>query len=491
MVTRAIGLVSTIVLVRLLVPADFGLIALATSISQALENLASVGVNDALIREPEPDRAMYDTGFTLNLLRSLFVAFCILAGAPAASEFFGDPRLSPILFALAAMKPWKQHRSEDAARNGDVVAIVQFRRDLVFQKEFQLLALSRVAGVLTTIVFAVILRNYWALIAGLAALRIARLVLSYRMHPYRPRITLRAWRRIIGFSFWTWITAVAIVVKDRTDQFVIGRVLGPAKVGIYSVGMEIGTLAATELVEPLTAALFSGLSTGQREGTDTTQAFFKAISITLMLMLPVGAGISLIAAPLVALMFGERWLEATPLVQIFALLGVTKAIPYFCSALLSAKAQLKVQFRVIMASLAVRIVLLFALIHSLGLVGAVIAATVSFMAEEILFLIVTFRIFKLRMADLLRSTWRSVLATFAMTLVVVAEGIGWAPAAGDNARLAMDLMIAASSGALTYGTVLLAAWWASGRPDSAETMFIGIVQDTWRHTAAGLFGRRV
>ena len=151
---------------------------------------------------------------------------------------------------------------------------------------------------------------------------------------------------------------------------------------------------------------------------------------------------------------------------------------------------MKIQFRIVMVGLAVRLVLLFALIGPLGLLGAVIAAVSCFMAEEILFLVVTFRLFKLRAIDLLRTTWRSILATVVMALVVVAEGIGWAPPASGNLPLATDLLTAASSGAVVYCAVLLTAWRLSGRPDGAETMLLGVVHDTWRHTARNLYGRR-
>jgi Polysaccharide biosynthesis C-terminal domain len=143
----------------------------------------------------------------------------------------------------------------------------------------------------------------------------------------------------------------------------------------------------------------------------------------------------------------------------------------------------------VMVGLAIRLVLLFALIGPLGLMGAVIAAVACFMAEEILFLIVTFRMFKLRAIDLLRATWRSILATVVMALVVVAEGIGWAPPATGNLRMATDLFTAASSGAIVYCAVLMTAWRLSGRPDGAETMLLGVVQETWRHTVATYFGR--
>src|SRR6202012_3941438 len=78
--TRLLGTISTLLLVRLLVPGDFGLVAIATTFSQAVDGLADIGVDNALIREPSVDRAMYDTGFTLALIRgiasSVLISLC-------------------------------------------------------------------------------------------------------------------------------------------------------------------------------------------------------------------------------------------------------------------------------------------------------------------------------------------------------------------------------------------------------------------------------
>jgi hypothetical protein len=98
--------------------------------------------------------------------------------------------------------------------------------------------------------------------------------------------------------------------------------------------------------------------------------------------------------------------------------------------------------------------------------------------------------FKLRAADLFRSTWRSVLATAVMALVVVTEGVGWAPASTGSVQNLRDLMLAVTSGAATYCLVLLAAWRLSGRPDGAESMLLGIVQDTWRDVAGRMPWRK-
>jgi lipopolysaccharide exporter len=481
MVSRMLGLVSTVILVRILLPADFGLFALATSLSQSLESLVAVGVKDALIRELEPDRTLYDTGFTINLLRCVIVSICILGGAWPAGAFFNDPRITWILLVVAALT---------LASGLENIGVVEFRRNLAFNKEFQLSVVPRSAGILTTVTFALIYRNFWALVAGFAVGRLMGIALTYLLHPYRPRLTLSAWRKIIGFSFWLWVNSIIVMMKDRMDSIVIGKVLGPSQVGIYSVGLEIGNLPSTELLEPLATAMFAGFSAGRREGADVAQEFFKAISVTLMLTLPIGVGISLVAAPLIILMFGAKWSGAILLVQVFALLGVTKAIPYFCTVLLWTHAMMQVQIRIVAIGFCVRLALLLTLVGPLGLIGAVVAATVCAAMEEVLFLVVTFRIFKLRTVDLLKSSWRSMAAVIAMAAVIYAEGIGWAPAAGETGKVVIDLGIAVSSGAATFCGVLISLWWFSGRPNGAETMFLSIISDTWNHSISGLLRRR-
>lgn len=467
--TRALGLVSTIIMVRLLSPADFGLIALATSCVVAIDAAANMGVAESLVREKEVDGALYNTGFTLNAIRGVLMGGGIALSAAPAAAFFGDPRLATILYILAGVSFISTIENP---------GIVDFRRSLAFEKEFMLSAVPRFAGVAASIIAAFILRNYWALIAGVLARAILRFGLTYWMHPFRPRFMLRSWRRIIAFSFWTWLGTMGMIARERLDSFVIGRVLGPVSVGVYSVGWEIGALTSTELVEPLTTALFAGFSAAHRTGSNVGEGYFKAIALTLLVTLPAGVGLSAIADPVVRLAFGPQWMEAVPLVQVFALLCMVKVIAYFSTVLFNAAGLIHVQVRVLYISLVVRAVLLFALIHPLGMTGAVIAAIASVAVEELLFLVITFRRFKLRPIDLLRDIWRSMLAAAAMAAVLRWQGIGWLPTPGSSAELGSTLAIAVASGAATYGAVLLLLWLICGRPDGAERSFIQLVGGT-------------
>ena len=143
---RMLGLVSTLVLVRLIQPADFGIIALATSFMQTIDGMLTLGTEEAVIREATPGRSFYDTAFTLNLLRGLSVTVLVAALAWPAATFFADPRLGPVLLFVACLPLL------DGVSN---IGAVDFRRDFAFHKEFAIMVLPKLCGIIAAITAAV------------------------------------------------------------------------------------------------------------------------------------------------------------------------------------------------------------------------------------------------------------------------------------------------------------------------------------------------
>ena len=98
---RLIGLVSTVILVRILVPADFGLLAMATSIIAMLALISDFSFDLALIQNPKAERRHYDTVWTLNLLFSIAYALMLVLLAQPAAHFYHEPRLAAVMEWLA------------------------------------------------------------------------------------------------------------------------------------------------------------------------------------------------------------------------------------------------------------------------------------------------------------------------------------------------------------------------------------------------------
>ena len=155
---KILGLLSTLILVRLLLPADFGLVALATALVAGLQLLKTFGFEVALIQDQNATPGKYNAAWTVNLSFSVLIAVVLVLLAPFASEFYSDERLKLVLYALSFSM---------LLQGIENIGIVDFRKNLEFRKEFLFLFAKKLIGFCVTIPLAFALRNFWALVAGI------------------------------------------------------------------------------------------------------------------------------------------------------------------------------------------------------------------------------------------------------------------------------------------------------------------------------------
>jgi PST family polysaccharide transporter len=247
LVERGIGFASMLLLARLLVPADFGLVAMAMSVFAFLEVMGSFSFDMALIQNQRAGRTHFDTAWTLTVMYGAVSAIALAALAVLAAGFFGEPRLVAIFFALG---------SGAFLQSFENVGIVAFQKDLDFRKEFNFRILKKVVGFVVTIVLAFTLRNYWALVFGLLTSRIIGVPLSYALHPFRPRFSLVSVKELWHFSAWMLLNNVVVYAAVNGYDFIIGRMAGATSLGLYSIAYEISNLPTTELVTPYPGRYF-------------------------------------------------------------------------------------------------------------------------------------------------------------------------------------------------------------------------------------------
>jgi O-antigen/teichoic acid export membrane protein len=469
MTTRVLGLGSTLVLVRLLAPDSFGLVALGAAFVAALDVLLSIGVEDQLVRAHDPDRAMYDTAFTLNLIRALVVGVGIAAIAIPAGEYFGDVRLGPVLLAIAASSAFSGLTN---------IGVVDFRRHLQFDKEFHLQMLPRLAGIAATIGGAILLRNHWALVMGIVTNRAGNVIMSYVLSPYRPRLNLSAWRALAGVSVLSWAISATSALRDRMDSLVIGRNLSPLQVGVFAVGTEVATLPTSELVDPICRACMPGFATALRGGgMDTvTETYLRIVGLIAMVTLPAGFGISLISGPVVALAFGQNWLDAVPVVAVVGAAWTLTSFGNVSGAMLNARCMLRTLLGVTMASTVLRLPLLLLLLPLYGLLGAAVAIAIVMAMENMALVVLTLRLLQLRASRLLAAVARPILATAVMVLVTWLSGLGWTGAPETASRAAWLMAGGIAAGAVSYTLALVGLWLLAGRPVGPESDVLSVLR---------------
>lgn len=465
LVERGLGLISTVILARLLLPEDFGLVAVATAVITILELLTGFGFDLALIRNQQATRNHYDTAWTLNALIGFGIALLMLALAIPASTFFADVRVAPIISVLA-LNP--------VIASLENIGVVAFRKELDFRREFMFLAGKKSVMFLTAVPLAVVIGNYWALVAGIVIGRLAATVLSYLMHPYRPRWSLVHGADLFAFSKWMLVVNIVNFFKQRYVDFVIARIAGPAGVGLYSVGSEVASLPTSELVAPIDRAAFPGYSLMGGDIAGLRKAYLSVTGVVALIALPAGAGIAAIAPVLVPLVLGAKWLDAVPIMQVLAFFGLITALQSNSFSIFLATGVPRVPAILGLVHAAILIVALPVGVSSMGVIGAAWATLgTALLLMPVSFYLLWQRI-RYRPAELVAILWRPAVATAVMLgcvrAIVQPEG---SASIGD---LAVANLVAISGGAAIYALVVLGLWLLAGRQEGPETALFSRVR---------------
>lgn len=300
---RLLDFVAIVVLARILSPDDFGLVAIAASVGTIIEGLAAFDVDKALIRTRDEARALFDTAWTLAVLRGLLSALVMLGITP----FLDDARIGAILCALA-LTPILRGLANPK--------FVTYERDLVYSKLATQTLVAKIGSFSLTVLVALATRSYWALVLGQIFGALLVLVLSYGLKPFMPRLSLARFREIFGFSGWLSLTTIVTTLSMETDKLIVGRLLGVADAGLYFMTQRIGVLPTRELISPLQRLLFPSFSGLVPEPDRLRRVARESINVLGSLSLPAGVGFALVAADFVPLALGEQWLAIVPLLEV-------------------------------------------------------------------------------------------------------------------------------------------------------------------------------
>lgn len=467
LVDRCVGIVSTIILARLLLPADFGLVAMAMSIIAVIELATAFSFEIALIQKAEPQPEHYDTAWTLNILVAAAGAAVTAALAYPAAAFYGDPRLVVVMLAIGAA--WFVSGFEN-------VGTVNFRRNMDFAAEFRLMATKRMITFAVTMAAALLFRSYWALVAGMATGRIAGVALSYAMQPYRPRLSLQCTRELFSFSGWLLANNMAGVLLSKTPHFFVGRVFGAQTLGAYTVGSEIAQLAHTELVAPINRAMFPGYSRLVNDLPAFRRTCIDATAAILLIVLPVCVGVAALAGPVVRILLGEQWSEAVPVIEILAFAGAVTAVTSNNVAAYIALGRPHLTTAILVTRLALLAAMVALFVGSHGLVAVASAELVAAIGSLAVSLPILFRTLQVSVRSYLASLWRPLAASGLMGWAVHASAQA-SRGSGGLGGAVLELLVAVPVGAVVYPLTVVALWMLSGRPESVEAIVLRKLRD--------------
>ena len=470
---RSIGLVSTIVLARLLLPADFGVVALAMMVVAMLQVMTEFGFDMALIQNQEATRRHYDTVWTLSLVRGAFTALMMLAIAQPVATFFDEPRLVEVMQVLA-LAPLLMQSINPATAN--------FRKHFNFHREFLLMILPKLVSFTVTVALAVAWASYWALIVGILLQHLLRLLASYLLDGFRPRLCVSEWRDVMNFSKWLLVSTVMTLLRKRMSALVIGRLAGLHMLGVFQVAHEISNLPTSELIAPIKRALYPGYARMGKDPELMGASFLNAFGLICLLAIPLSIGVNLTSDHLVYTLLGPNWVDAIPFMEVLALAGMLATCRGHARPIYLALNRPAIGAYLTIAETALLALSIFVFYKLMGTIGVAWAAVVVEAFMTVCDIILLRRLLGVRLRSWLAEFWRPATAGAIMTAAVI-QLDAQIPVSDTTFDHARALVACAVVGLFVYLAAIALLWSLAARTGlTAERNLMWFIADMMRRT---------
>ena len=376
MAARLIAFGSQIVLAWLLLPSDFGLIAVAYSIQAFATIVQKNGVEKILVARQDQFHKLVNPAFWYSLSAGVIAAAIMGISAPFAAAMLNKADLTGLIFVMALAAPFNALA---------VVPTAMLSIDLRFGTKALVNTISYACQMLLTVIFAVL--DFGAYCFVLPMLIVAPIT-SLTLHLLtRPPIKLnpefRQWPTLLGLSGLILTSTLLNLSIEQGDYLILGIFYSSEVVGIYFFAYSLSIQTFTLFTNNLVNVLFPTLSRLQNEPIRQRAAFIRVAQLLTLVAIPASLFVAVTADPLVRLLFSDKWLDAIPILQVLAIGLSLRPLGAISSSYLQAQGK----FAVLLIVNVIRCSLFFILTLSvvqLGVIYFAVAATVPFIVGPVI-----------------------------------------------------------------------------------------------------------
>jgi O-antigen/teichoic acid export membrane protein len=303
---------STVVLARLLVPADFGLVAMVTAITGLCQAFADLGLSEATIQSAKITHRQVSALFWINVAMGLTLMLITVGLAPVLAWFYREPRLKTIALILSLTF---------------LIGGVRVQHDALLRRQmrFTSLAIRDITSYVLAVPLAILLAwrgaGYWALVALPLSQNATQMILSWLMAGWIPGPPRRdaSVRSLLSFGGNVAASYIIYNTNRSADGVLIGWHWGAGPLGLYSRAYNLLMLPLRQLGTPVRSVVVPAFSRTQSDPERFARYYLHTINLVMWVITPVFGFLFVAAEPVVDLTLGKRWLEAAPVFQILAI----------------------------------------------------------------------------------------------------------------------------------------------------------------------------
>lgn len=430
-------MVVSIVVARLLVPEDFGVMAILTFFTALALVMVDSGFSQTLIRKAEPSAEDYQSVFVFNIAVSVVLYAGLVAVAPAVASYYGLPviaRIAPVLFLLLPINALCVIQNTIFTR--------EFRFRLLSQANF---AASFIAGGVA-IAMALAGCGVWSLVGQRIVTLAVKTLVLWVCSGWRPscKFTFKPVREMAPFSFRLLTTDIISSIYNNISQMFIGKIYSADTLGFFNQAQKFKDLPLTSAMQSVQSVTYPALSKIGDRSEKFAESYRQVMMVVAFMLFPVMIGIAVVAEDLFALLLGDKWMPTVPYLQILCIMGLFQPLAMIAYNVLKVKSNGAIILRLEIAKkILMTIILALAIPHSVKAVawGLVV---ISFCEFAINF-IASMHYTALGFWRTIRTLLPTVVVTAFMAVSVLFVG-----RAMDNYALVVRLVVEISTGVAVY-----------------------------------------
>jgi len=298
MIQRSLGLISTLILARLLLPEDFGIVAISAILLQFATVLSSSGIQQYIPQKDDIDDEDLNTAWSIDLSMKFTLWMLLLFGAPLVGWFYDNDEVVAVIQVVSIVVFLR------ALQNPGLHLL---RRNLTYSSIFWLFAWQKLISFLFVIIIAFLTHSYWAIIVGNIVSALVGLIGSYKLHSYRPRFSLK--KKFEQWSFTKWMLARGILgfFRAQLDNLMVSKLFTIGELGAYNVIRGISVLPATDVIVPSVEPLLASFSRNKYDISALDHQLRTSLLMVVLLIMPVCTVLAYYSDAIVFVLLGEKW----------------------------------------------------------------------------------------------------------------------------------------------------------------------------------------
>ncbi|MBU3127162.1 lipopolysaccharide biosynthesis protein [Clostridium tagluense] len=312
---QGIQFIIQVILARLLVPEDFGIIGMITVFIAISQSFIDSGFTNALIREKEPSQADYSTVFYFNLFMAVLMYIVLFFSAGAISRFFKEPQLVAILRVIAIVL---------IINSFGLIQRTMLTKSINFKTQTKISVISSIVSGIIAVIFAYMGFGVWSLVVKTLVMQFIQSLLFCIYNKWIPSLVFRidSFKRLFGFGWKLLVSGLINTLYNNLYFLIIGKVFSTVELGYYTNAQKLRDTASQSITTSVQKVSYPVLSSIKEDEETLRAAYKKIIKTSVFITFPLMIGLAVVASPLIRLIFGQKWINSIPSFQMLCFAGM-------------------------------------------------------------------------------------------------------------------------------------------------------------------------